>query len=723
MQATYTGLLLLSVFAAQAQGGALGKLHRNNQGGSLNTTLESGAGLNGQYNIVFPAQSGTVLLNTNGLVNLRTAGSATELRFFNTAGTFFTGLRTGTPTANTTFVLPSADGAAGQLLSTNGSGQLQWVNAPTGNASGWSLAGNTGTSATTNFVGTIDNTGLVFRTNNTQRMIIDPAGNVGIGVNSPGATLSVQNSIEINRSPTATSALLFTNTSGSGDFRIGADGGDIFWQGGGGRNLQMGSFWTTIITGDRQQSGFPGFSGSNSLGTTNTGVLIPAQRTQSVALAVQGIASGTANMQEWRNSAGTAISVINNTGSLGLGTATPAERLDVSGNLRFSGALLPNGQAGIAGQVLQSNGANAAPSWVAAATSSNTWSISGNSSAGTAVLGTLDNNPLRFVVGSNTSAERMRITSAGNVGIGTTSPVAQASLHIGATANVPNPRVLVDRGGLLGGFTTTASDFVIGTNTNAIRFRTGITNGGDWATEGVERMHINNNGLVGINTGTTVLSSTLSVNGTGSNNNNSGVVRIANKAGAPWNSLVFPDDVSSTDASIYYAIGRGNNAGDRDLSFLIPDQSRYNNAGSQPNFNFSSFNASGVPLTLFTIEASTGNIRYRGNIATFSDARLKTNIQSLNPGILEKIRSMDGIRYQWNATAQEHFNQDTTATHLGVLAQQVEKNFPELIIPGEKGFKTVDYIGLIPVLLEGLKAQQVQIDDLKKEISNLKKNK
>ncbi len=48
-------------------------------------------------------------------------------------------------------------------------------------ATAWSLAGNTGTSFATNFLGTTDNTSLHFRTNNTQRMIVDSLGNVGIG--------------------------------------------------------------------------------------------------------------------------------------------------------------------------------------------------------------------------------------------------------------------------------------------------------------------------------------------------------------------------------------------------------------------------------------------------------------------------------------------------------------------------------------------------------------
>jgi len=51
------------------------------------------------------------------------------------------------------------------------------------------------------------------------------------------------------------------------------------------------------------------------------------------------------------------------TGNLGIGTNNPSEKLDVAGNVRFSGALMPNGSAGTTGEVLVSQGAGNPPQW------------------------------------------------------------------------------------------------------------------------------------------------------------------------------------------------------------------------------------------------------------------------------------------------------------------------------------------------------------------------
>ncbi|NTW32458.1 MAG: DUF2341 domain-containing protein [Bacteroidetes bacterium] len=78
-----------------------------------------------------------------------------------------------------------ATGAAGATGATGATGVAGSLNA-------WGLTGNTGTNAGTNFIGTIDNASLGFRTDNAKRMIIDSLGNLGIGTTEPTSRLYVK---------------------------------------------------------------------------------------------------------------------------------------------------------------------------------------------------------------------------------------------------------------------------------------------------------------------------------------------------------------------------------------------------------------------------------------------------------------------------------------------------------------------------------------------------
>ncbi|GHM99733.1 hypothetical protein WSM22_12230 [Cytophagales bacterium WSM2-2] len=111
-------------------------------------------------------------------------------------------------------------------------------------------------------------------------------------------------------------------------------------------------------------------------------------------------------------------------GFVGLNLASPAQPLDVSGNVQFSGALMPGSSAGTAGQILTSQGAGTAPTW----TSGSGWGLTGNTGTlpSTNFIGTTDAQDLVF---KTNSAEKLRIVNAtGYLGIGTTSPTARLSV-------------------------------------------------------------------------------------------------------------------------------------------------------------------------------------------------------------------------------------------------------------------------------------------------------
>lgn len=94
--------------------------------------------------------------------------------------------------------------------------------------------------------------------------------------------------------------------------------------------------------------------------------------------------------------------------------------VNAGGDIAFTGLLKPGGNAGSAGQVLTSHGTSLPPTWENATGGSGTsWLLGGNSVSGSDILGTTNTQPLK-VYTDNT--EKMRITTDGKVGIGTTSP-------------------------------------------------------------------------------------------------------------------------------------------------------------------------------------------------------------------------------------------------------------------------------------------------------------
>lgn len=122
----------------------------------------------------------------------------------------------------------------------------------------------------------------------------------------------------------------------------------------------------------------------------------------------------------------------------------------------------------------------------------------------------------------------------------------------------------------------------------------------------------------------------------------------------------------------------------------------------------------------FTLYKS-GNATLAGTLAQSSDKTLKTNINSLDNS-LDNILQLNGYTYNWKATENR-----SEELQIGVIAQEVEALYPELVRKDGNGKLTVIYSGLIPVLIEATKEQQVTIKTqesriiaLEKELSALK---
>ncbi|MBN1896421.1 MAG: tail fiber domain-containing protein, partial [Candidatus Aenigmarchaeota archaeon] len=91
-----------------------------------------------------------------------------------------------------------------------------------------------------------------------------------------------------------------------------------------------------------------------------------------------------------------------------------------------------------------------------------------------------------------------------------------------------------------------------------------------------------------------------------------------------------------------------------------------------------------------------------------SDASLKKNIATLDNS-LEKILKLRGVSFNWKKDNQ---------ASIGLIAQEVEDVYPELVT-GEDGSKAVQYGNLVAVLIEAVKEQQKEIDELEARIEVL----
>ncbi len=135
----------------------------------------------------------------------------------------------------------------------------------------------------------------------------------------------------------------------------------------------------------------------------------------------------------------------------------------------------------------------------------------------------------------------------------------------------------------------------------------------------------------------------------------------------------------------------------------------------------------------------SGSIGATGNITAYaSDKRLKENFKHIENS-LEKIQKLNGYTFDWNAKSQElGFAPQYKQNDVGLIAQEVQEVLPQAAVlapfdsqvnqngdissKSGENYLTIQYERLIPLLIEAIKEQQNQINNLKTELINLKNN-
>ncbi|UXX78981.1 tail fiber domain-containing protein [Reichenbachiella carrageenanivorans] len=102
-----------------------------------------------------------------------------------------------------------------------------------------------------------------------------------------------------------------------------------------------------------------------------------------------------------------------------------------------------------------------------------------------------------------------------------------------------------------------------------------------------------------------------------------------------------------------------------------------------------------------------------------SDQRFKKNVKSID-NALAKTQQLNGYTYRWNKLAEKQKGITSKEEQVGVLAQELEVVFPQLVKTDDEGYKSVNYAALTAVLIEAVKELSSEVDHLKTENTELK---
>ena len=131
------------------------------------------------------------------------------------------------------------------------------------------------------------------------------------------------------------------------------------------------------------------------------------------------------------------------------------------------------------------------------------------------------------------------------------------------------------------------------------------------------------------------------------------------------------------------------------IQFIDGGETRLYHAGSEKLNTLSS----GIYIT--------GNLTASGNVTAYSDKKLKENIEVI-PDALAKVSSLSGYTF-------DRVDMDIPR-QTGVIAQEVQAVLPEAVTMDESGTLGVSYGNMVGLLIEAIKEQQAQIDELKSKL-------
>ena len=599
------------------------------------------------------------------------------------------------------------------------------------------------------------NEGVFIGTNTTIIMTIT-GSNVGIGTQSPNARLTVAGNgtgialigdlygsgnytgISLNGTSSATTYNLLSGTSDPNLFINRPVGGHIYFR--------VGNADQVMISGSLGHVGIgtttPAYKfvvsngGANGLeldpGTliANRNILVNYNRSTSAYTALEIQASTT---------------ILGTQGNVGIGTQTPYEKLEVAGAVSATGVSLSDNSQGHATTISVNTGVSylQAVDW-------------GAEYKPLVVEGKTIN--LQTGVGSTTP--RLSIDVTGSIGIGTTVPASKLDVNgiiVAGNTTTTNGSIIMQDQYTLGHLTNfgtnqssggpvlgycvypSSSTNVFASSTaigpiersafsmdGSFRWYTGAAQ--QFASIGAsaslsQKMVLDNTGNLGINVSNPTRKLVIS-----SSVEDSHMLIVGTAPG-------FNIGSSQTTAQYYATVGvatgtsnflNGTAAGD----LIIVNRGTTSGSiifgaglsGGRQNVKIDVTGSMSISASLsvgHTIVPSgvRGRIDASNDIVAFStsDIRFKTNVTPIL-NALDKITQIGGYEFDWREEHTHHHG--FTGHDVGVIAQEIEQILPNIVTTRDSGYKAVKYEKIIPLLIEAIKEQQQQIDELKYLLKN-----
>ena len=489
--------------------------------------------------------------------------------------------------------------------------------------------------------------------------------------------------------------------------------------------------WSTLASGDITTA--LGFTPVNKAGDTMTGALtLSADPTNNLHAATKQYVDSAVNSSgPWTLSGG---NVYRSSGNVGIGNTSPGAKLEVTGQVKITG-----GTPGV-GKVLTSDAAGLA-SWATPTSAPagsnnqvqyNNGGVMGANSgfrydgSGSVTIGN-GTAPMSLLFGSSSRAiysytgGEMRILNPGNIHFGIANNVGVGFQFTGTAANA---KIHQDSGNSVatyhkftaGTLTGTAAsdglDIGIDASANAeIRQRENLPL--KIFTNNTERMEISAAGDVGIGrapqagTKLSTLGNILIEEGELSiENYTSGVAGRLNLHGAgdTYNYATF--FLQNHDWTRYWGFGHRKEAGYVNDFFI----EEYNGSTYTTPFVIKPGGNIGIGTRTPSEKLHVaGNILATGTI-TPSDIHLKKNFRTIG-NALEKMTTLSSVTYDWKDQNKFGYKRQ-----MGVIAQEVEKVFPEAVTKTNEGFLAVSYPSLISPLISAVKELYEDFINLKDQV-------